>query len=149
MPTLSDVMLGSSPTKQQPVGYSSSSYSQPTGEIADYIRKEAIARGIDPNIALRVAQSEGLNSYTGDQGSSFGPFQLHYGGVAPGGNAVGGLGDTFTQTTGLNARDPATVKQQIDFSLDYASKHGWGPWHGWTGNPFAGITRGNVEGGLY
>ena len=66
----------------------------------------------------------------GDQGSSFGPGQLHYGGVASGGNSVGGLGDAFTRTTGLNARDPSTWQQQIDFSLDQAAQGGWGPWHG-------------------
>ncbi|NCZ75263.1 MAG: hypothetical protein EBX65_07220, partial [Betaproteobacteria bacterium] len=61
-------------------------------EAASYIVAAAQKRGIDPNVALRVARSEGLNQYTGDEGSSFGPFQLHYGGVAKGGNAVGGLG---------------------------------------------------------
>ena len=64
-----------------------------------YIRSAALQRGIDPDQAVRVAQSEGLNSYTGDGGSSFGPFQLHYGNVAPGGNAVSGLGDDFTKQT--------------------------------------------------
>lgn len=106
----------------------------PTGSTADYIRQGAIARGIDPNIALRVAQSEGLGgAYAGDHGSSFGPFQLHYGGVASGGNSVAGLGDAFTRQTGLDARDPSTVRQQIDFSLDQAKSGGWGPWHGAAG----------------
>lgn len=108
-------------------------------EIIDYIRKSAQARNISPDIALRVAESEGLNQYTGDGGSSFGPFQLHYGNVAGGGNKVGGLGDVFTKTTGLNARDPSTIPQQIDFSLDQAAKGGWGPWHGWKGDRNAGI----------
>jgi hypothetical protein len=98
--------------------------------ISDYIAYAANQRGIDPATALRVAQSEGLNSYTGDSGSSFGPFQLHYGGVAGGGNSVNGLGDDFTKATGLDARDPATIKQQIDFALDHASQNGWGAFHG-------------------
>jgi predicted transcriptional regulator len=51
-------------------------------EMAAHIRAAAAARGIDPNIALRVAQSEGLNKYAGDpdafgKPTSFGPFQLH------------------------------------------------------------------------
>lgn len=104
-----------------------------------YIRQAAIARGIDPDVAVQVAQSEGLNSYVGDRGSSFGPFQLHYGGVASGGMAVSGLGDEFTHKTGLNARDPATVRAQIDFALDEAKRKGWGAWHGWRGLPNAGI----------
>ena len=112
----------------------------------DYIRSSASARGIDPEIAVRVARSEGLNSYVGDNGSSFGPFQLHYGGMAPGGNRVSGLGDVFTAKTGLHASDPSTVKQQIDFSLDHAAQNGWGPWHGWKGDPRAGLDGSNALG---
>lgn len=99
-------------------------------EISDYIAQAAENRGIDPKIALRVARSEGLNEYVGDSGSSFGPFQLHYGNVASGGNRVAGLGDDFTKATGLDARDPRTVKAQVDFALDHAAKHGWGAFHG-------------------
>jgi uncharacterized membrane protein YgcG len=50
-------------------------------EIVDQITKTAKKYGIDPNIALRVARSEGgLSQYAkpGDKGTSFGPFQLHY-----------------------------------------------------------------------
>ncbi len=99
-------------------------------EAEAYIRQSAAKRGIDPDTAVRVARSEGLSTYIGDEGSSFGPFQLHYGGIAGGGNAVGGLGDEFTKVTGLHARDPSTWKAQVDFSLDQAAKGGWGPWHG-------------------
>ncbi|WP_413989359.1 hypothetical protein ACMDCR_25820 [Labrys okinawensis] len=105
-------------------------------EVVAYIRQAAIKRGIDPDIALRVAASEGLRGYDptkpdhgGDLGTSFGPFQLHYGGLARG-MMNGGLGDTFTRTTGLNARNPNTWKQQVDFALDQARKGGWSPWHG-------------------
>lgn len=108
-------------------------------EVASYIVQAAKARGIDPSVALQVWKSEGKGGYVGDNGSSFGPLQLHYGGVAKGGNSVAGLGDEFTKKTGLDARDPTTWKQQIDFSLDTASKTGWTPWHGWKGDPMAGI----------
>lgn len=111
--------------------------------IVDYITQAAKARGIDPNIAVRVAESEGLNSsrtgwqseikngqgYDGHE-DSWGPFQLYMG---------GGLGNTFQDQTGLNPRDPSTVQQQIDFALDYAAKNGWSSWHGWTGPSMAGI----------
>jgi hypothetical protein len=107
--------------------------------VSNYIRQAAMQRGIDPHVALAVASSEGLNQYTGDGGSSFGPFQLHYGGVAKGGNAVGGLGDTFTRRTGLDARDPNTWQAQVNFALDEARRGGWGPWHGWKGDARAGI----------
>lgn len=99
-------------------------------DVESYIRSAAASRGINPDTAVRVAKSEGLGSYVGDAGSSFGPFQLHYGNVAGGGNSVSGLGDEFTRQTGLDARDRATVPQQIDFALDQAKKGGWGPWHG-------------------
>lgn len=112
---------------------------QSAAEMEAYIRKAAASRGIDPDVAVRVAKSEGLYNYTGDLGSSFGPFQLHYGGIAPGGMAGKGLGDEFTKQTGLDARNSSTWKAQVDFSLDRARKSGWGPWHGWTGLPFAGI----------
>ncbi len=105
-------------------------------EISDYVRQAAIARGIDPEIALRVAGHEGLNVFDpskpdggGDEGSSFGPFQLHYAGMSKS-MPNAGLGDEFTKATGLHARDPSTWKQQIDFSLDWARKNGWSPWMG-------------------
>lgn len=116
LPSLSPISKGKTPV-------------DPT-EAEAYIRQSAAKRGIDPDTAVRVARSEGLSAYVGDEGSSFGPFQLHYGGVASGANAVGGLGDEFTKVTGLHARDPSTWKQQVDFSLDQAAKGGWGPWHG-------------------
>ena len=40
-------------------------------------------RGLDPNAVLAVASKEGLGGGIGDSGTSFGPFQLHYGGAYP------------------------------------------------------------------
>lgn len=109
-------------------------------DLEAYIRSSAAARGIDPNIAVAVAKSEGLgHAYAGDQGSSYGAFQLHKGGIAPGGNAVSGLGDTFQQQTGLDPSDPSTQRAQVDFAMDWAKTHGWGAWHGWKGLPTAGL----------
>lgn len=106
-----------------------------------YIRSAAAARGIDPNVAVAVARSEGLGEdyqskvrrKDGSREESFGPFQLFMG---------GGLGNKFQGQTGLDPRDPSTVKSQIDFSLDEAKKSGWGAWHGWKGLPFQGIEGG-------
>lgn len=101
-----------------------------TQEVAAYINQRAPQMGVDPRVANRVfTQGEYGGKYVGDQGSSFGPTQLHYGGMAPGGNRVAGLGDEFTKATGLDARDPSTWREQIDFSLGQAAKGGWGPWH--------------------
>lgn len=107
-----------------------------------YIRQAARLRGIDPEIAVAVARSEGMNNFTvgaNQQSSvvtakgreeSYGPFQLYMG---------GGLGNKFQKQTGRDPRDSSTWKGQVDFSLDEAKKSGWGPWHGWRGLPRAGL----------
>lgn len=94
-----------------------------SGSVPDMIRASAAKYGIDPDTALRVAQSEGGFSPAlgGDHGTSFGPFQLHYG---------GGMGDDFTRKTGLDARDPNNVGAGIDYALSQAARVGWGPFHG-------------------
>ncbi|CAO4184276.1 phage tail tape measure protein [Methylorubrum populi] len=104
-------------------------------EVVAYIRAAAAVRGINPNTALAVADGEGLRGFgpnkpvVGDQGTSHGPFQLHYSG-GTGANRQRGLGDSFTKATGLHARDPSTYKAQVDFALDHAAKHGWKAWYG-------------------
>jgi len=101
-------------------------------EIISYIRQAAEARGMDPDVAVAVARSEGLNAdpeeawqskivKDGVREPSYGPYQLYMG---------GGLGNEFVEKTGLDPRDPSTVFAQIDFSLDQAKRGGWGPWYG-------------------
>lgn len=99
------------------------------GEIADYIRQSASARGIDPEIALRVAMSEGGIKdpirqsgivKNGVREPSYGPFQLYMG---------GGLGNKALEA-GIDPRDPNQWKQGVDFALDNAATGGWGPWYG-------------------
>ena len=112
-------------------GYTSASPVQ----VASMIAASAIQRHIDPDTAVKVARSEGLGSagYVGDNGSSFGPLQMHYGSVAGAGagNQVTGMGDDFTAQTGLDARDPSTIQAQIDFALDSVAKNqSWAPFHG-------------------
>jgi hypothetical protein len=96
-----------------------------------YIRKRASALGIDPNVAVAVAKSEGLSPGTwqsniaggggpGNREPSFGPFQLH----------DSYMGADFTRQTGLRASDPNTWQQQIDFVLGNVSRTGWTPFHG-------------------
>ena len=112
-------------------------------DIIKYIRESAIARGIDPDIAVKVAESEGLGSSragwqseipnpSGPGGfeDSWGPFQLYKG---------GGLGNTFMDQTGMDPSDPSTWQAQIDFALNNAATSGWGPWKGWKGDPYAGL----------
>ena len=129
----------SAPVEAPAVGHTSAPHAvqvgppHTTNEVRDYIRRSAMARSLDPDVAVRVALSEGgLNpaTWVGDHGSSFGPFQLHYGGLAGGGNGVAGLGEAFTRDTGLRASDPSTWRQQVDWSLEHARRSGWTPWHG-------------------
>jgi hypothetical protein len=100
--------------------------------IAEYIRERAPLYGVDAETAVKIADSEGLNNPYGDRGSSFGPFQLHYGGIKEAGAGMqgAGLGDAFTKETGLDAKDGTTWRQQVDYSLRHAADGGWGPWHG-------------------
>jgi hypothetical protein len=103
-----------------------------TGALADqerYIREAAAKRGIDPDIAVKVARSEGLAPgvwqstvvKNGKRERSYGPFQLYI---------DGGLGNEFMALTGKSPADPSTVYQQIDFALDRAVELGWSPWYG-------------------
>lgn len=97
--------------------------------LESYIRDAATKRGIDPDVAVKVARSEGLgpgiwqSNYVknGKRETSYGPFQLLVG---------GGLGDKFQKTYGKSPADPSTVYNQIDFALDEAAQGGWSPWYG-------------------
>ena len=104
-----------------------------------YIRAEAARLGIDPDQAMRVAKSEGFDKFVGDQGTSFGAFQLHYRNNIPG-LSNSGLGDAFTRDTGLDARNPENERATITYALRKAAAAGWGDWHGWRGDPRAGIS---------
>src|SRR5215831_9886493 len=119
------------------------------GEIEAYIRQAATSRGINPDIATRVAYFEGgrdlLNNpnqpaFTNpavradfNTGSSWWPFQLHYGGAGTPYEQYGttaGLGNQFTEQTGYQPGDPAAWKPSVDFALDNALKGGWTQWYG-------------------
>ena len=96
--------------------------------LEPYIRETAQKYGIDPEVALRVAKSEGLRSFrsgvrqkSGQEEPSWGAFQLYTG---------GGLGNEFQKATGLDPSDPKNEKATIDYALKTAAKVGWGPWHG-------------------
>lgn len=102
----------------------------PSGDIASYIAKAASARGIDPDVALKVAQSEGgLKSWNLQSGfvkngvreQSYGPFQLYKG---------GGLGNEFQRKTGMDPALASSGPAGVDFALDHAKKNGWGAWYG-------------------
>ena len=81
-------------------------FPQDKSAIIDQLRQYAGAAKLDPTqtnqyIASAMAESGGKPGVVGDAGSSFGLHQGHVGGLAGGGNAVPGLGDTFMQQTGM------------------------------------------------
>jgi hypothetical protein len=106
-------------------------------EVLAYVIDAAKRRGINPDVAVKAFNHEGLSVFNpnapdrgGDEGSSFGPFQLHYGGMSKS-MPHAGMGDDFTKATGLDARDSSTWKQQTDFVMDHLAKGGsWSPWMG-------------------
>lgn len=82
-----------------------------SAEVREFIRQAALGRGMDPDIAVRVVLSEGgltPATWVGDHGSSFGPLQLHYGGLAGGGKRSPASGrrspPTPTSTRAISAR---------------------------------------------
>lgn len=104
-------------------------------EVEAYIRQAAQARGIDPDVAVRVAKAEGglENPYQrstlkapksqrvpGTE-NSWGPFQLYISG------ANAGLGDRAL-AAGVDPRKD--WKAGVDFALDEAARVGWGQWYG-------------------
>ena len=102
-------------------------------DFAAHIRASALSQGIDPDVALRIANSEGLRGsnpnrltpgdFENGKPTSFGPYQLHYG-------RSGGLGNRYTRETGHHAGDPRHWREQIDFALRTARREGWGAWYG-------------------
>jgi len=112
-------------------------------EMEAYIRAKAVELGIDPDTAVAVARSEGLQPGTWqakgtlDYGRerSYGPFQLH---VAPAGHRQG-MGNDFVKATGLDPADPANWKPGVDFALNQAKRGGWSPWYGAKKNDITGF----------
>ena len=51
--------------------------------LADYVQKRAPVYGLDPRAVMAVASQEGLGGGIGDNGTSFGPWQMHQGGAYP------------------------------------------------------------------
>jgi len=123
------------------------------GDIQNYIDQAARSRGIDPEVAMSVAYNEGgVDPQTGSifqnpavrgtfkTGSSWWPFQLHYGGAGyqQYGN-VAGLGNEFTAATGYQPGDPAAWRASVDYALDTALQRGWDPT--WYGSRTAGVSK--------
>lgn len=103
---------------------------------ADMIRRSAAKYGIDPNIALKVANTEGGTKgwvqsgvrKNGVREPSYGPFQMLVGGAGTG--FPEGMGNQMMRETGLDPRDPRNAQPAIDFAMKQASVDGWRQWYG-------------------
>jgi hypothetical protein len=131
---------GASPTTQSVKSDMAKAMSfRPAGEYAasssgnnlkQIIDAAAVKAGIDPRIMYGIVAGESLhgNAYDiGDNGKSFGPFQMYMG---------GGLGNTFNKQTGLDVRNPASLPQQAEWIANFLAKTPGGirNWHGYRGN---------------
>jgi hypothetical protein len=116
------------------------------GPVEAYIRDAAVRHGIDPDIAVRVARSEGgldnpfrhgagpaphsQDPKYGSTENSYGPFQLYVSGTGA------GLGDRAL-AAGI---DPTKDWQRgIDFALNEVRNKGWGQWYGARGQGITGM----------
>ena len=135
-------LASATPTSGTTPGAAGPSRDDPRG-VVPYIRERATALGIDPDVAERVARSEGVSSFQstviqkdGRREPSYGALQLYTG---------GGMGNDFQRDTGLDPSDPKNEKATIDYALQKARTGGWTPWHGAKG---AGIgPRTGIPGG--
>ena len=105
----------------------------------DYVRnvaaKSAAATGLNPTRPLQIGQLESAFNHNavGDDGSSFGPWQMHYGNMSEK-YPNGGLGDVFTKETGYDLRDPnvrkdpKAIQSNADWVANYMAKNGDRAW---------------------
>jgi hypothetical protein len=109
-----------------------------TAEIEGFIRDAAQKRGIDGDTAVKVARSEGgVDEYakrgTFSTGSSWWPFQLHYGGAGYEYlGTVAGMGNGFTKLTGWQPGDERAWKDSTRYALNRAKVGSWSAWYGAT-----------------
>src|SRR5436190_6288667 len=112
-------------------------------DIERFIRDAASVRGINPDIAVQVCNTEGgvteparCGDFSGPpwySGKSWWALQLHYGGAgtpyaAWGGSA--GMGNGFTSLTRWQPGEPSAWRDAARYGLNRARVGGWGPWYG-------------------
>ena len=134
---MTNALVSGGTASSQPVSASPANTKGADPGIVAYIREAAVKRGINPDIAVRVAMSEGLKANPADgwqsnvakngrRERSFWPYQLYM---------DGGLGNEFAKKEGFDPNSfdpnaPGLLNKSIDFALDKARQGGWGPWNG-------------------
>ena len=105
-------------------------------EYEAFCRAEAMRRGIDPEKAVIVANSEGGLTEPArvgkfNTGWSWWMYQLHYGGKGyEQYGTTAGMGNSFTALTGWAPGDPRAWRDACRYALDAVARGGWGPWYG-------------------
>lgn len=112
-------------------------------EYEVFLREAASLRGISPDVAVRVANTEGglteparLGDFSGPpwySGKSWWMLQAHYGGIGTPYAAWGhtaGMGNGFTALTGWQPGDPAAWRDACRYCLNRARTGGWSAWYG-------------------
>lgn len=101
-----------------------------------FCRAEAPRRGITPDVAVWVCNSEGGLTEAARVGRfatgwSWWALQLHYGGAGyEQFGTTAGMGNSFTKLTGWAPGDPRAWRDALRYGLDQARAGGWGPWYG-------------------
>lgn len=75
-----------------------------------YIQTRAKQLGLDPKAVLAIAGHEGLGGGIGDNGTSFGPFQLHQGGALPRSIPLNQAQQWAWSPAGINYAEQAMVR---------------------------------------
>src|SRR5436190_7227243 len=112
-------------------------------DIERFIRDAASVRGINPDIAVRVCNTEGgvteparLGDFSGPpwySGKSWWALQLHYGGTGTPWQAFGHtacMGNGFSALTGWQPGDPSAWRDAARYGLNRARTGGWNAWYG-------------------
>ena len=100
--------------------------------LEQHARREAARLGIDPEVAVRVANTEGGFSDPTRQNMegapAYGPYQMYVGGPSR-----PGLGDEMIRL-GIDPRKPENAEKAVTFALEHARKNGWGAFQGAAAN---------------
>jgi len=98
----------------------------PKAERIEYYNQLAKEYGLNAQAILMTVDKEGLHKYVGDNGKSFGDFQMY---------TAGGMGNKALDA-GINIRDPNTWKEQARYAMQQMAANkgnaSWfaGQWHG-------------------
>ena len=102
-------------------------------EVDAYVAQAAKARGIDPDVAVRLWHAEGRSGNPaeawrskailkdGQRENSYGPLQL---------NVKNGVGAQMIKDTGVDPSKVENWKPSVDYGLDHAKQAGWNDWMG-------------------